>query len=120
MTVEAALALRTNDPKKYTELSYKTMRDHVLAMLDFQKLGSHVFDYGNNLREGAKIVGVSNAYDFPGFVPAYIRPLFCKGSGPFRWVALSGDPDDIRVTDEALKELFPENKKLHNWLDKCP
>jgi len=119
MPVEEALKLRQSDPKKYTELSYLTMGEHVKAMLAFQKKGSHVFDYGNNLREGAKIVGVTNAYDFPGFVPAYIRPLFCKGSGPFRWVALSGDTEDIRVTDNALMELFPENKKLHNWLKKA-
>jgi len=119
MTVEEALKLRAIDPKKYTILANLTMADHVKAMLLFQKSGSHVFDYGNNLREGAKIAGVTNAYDFPGFVPAYIRPLFCKGSGPFRWVALSGDPDDIRVTDEAIKNLFPENKKLHNWLNKA-
>ena len=95
------------------------MGDHTKAMLEFQKKGSHVFDYGNNLRAGAQKVGVENAFDFPGFVPAYIRPLFCQGSGPFRWVALSGDPEDIKVTDNALKELFPENKKLINWLDKA-
>ena len=111
--------LRTSDPKKYTELSYKTMGDHVKAMLEFQKRGSHTFDYGNNLREGAKISGVKNAFDFPGFVPAYIRPLFCHGSGPFRWVALSGDPEDIKKTDEALLELFPEDKKLKTWLTKA-
>lgn len=119
MSVEEALSLRKTNPKKYTELSYQTMGVHVKAMLAFQQKGSHVFDYGNNLREGAKIVGVTNAYDFPGFVPAYIRPLFCQGSGPFRWVALSGDPADIKVTDDALMELFPENKKLHNWLKKA-
>jgi urocanate hydratase len=119
MSVKDALELRKKDAKKYTELSYKTMGEHVSAMLLFMKKGCHVFDYGNNLREGAKISGVKNAYDFQGFVPAYIRPLFCKGSGPFRWVALSGDPEDIRVTDEALKELFPEDKKLHNWLNKA-
>jgi urocanate hydratase len=119
MSLEDALALRKSDPKKYTEISYRTMGEHVKAMLDFMKKGSHVFDYGNNLREGAKISGVKNAYDFQGFVPAYIRPLFCQGSGPFRWVALSGDPEDIRVTDNALKELFPENIKLHNWLNKA-
>jgi len=119
MTLEEALALRVSDPKKYTDLSYKTMGDHVKAMLGFMDKGSHVFDYGNNLRAGAKIAGVANAFDFPGFVPAYIRPLFCQGSGPFRWIALSGDPEDIRVTDEALKELFPENKPLLNWLDKA-
>lgn len=119
MPVEEALALRQSNPEKYTELSYLTMGEHVKAMLAFQKAGSHVFDYGNNLREGAKKVGVKDAFNFPGFVPAYIRPLFCQGSGPFRWVALSGDPQDIKVTDDALRELFPDNKKLHNWLDKA-
>lgn len=119
MTLAEANTLRNKDAKKYTDLSYKTMGEHVKAMLAFLKAGSNVFDYGNNLREGAKISGVTNAYDFPGFVPAYVRPLFCQGSGPFRWVALSGDPEDIRVTDNALKELFPENKKLHNWLNKA-
>lgn len=119
MSLQQADKLRIDDPKSYSELSYKTMRDHVEVMLSFQKRGAHVFDYGNNLREGAKIVGLENAFDFPGFVPAYIRPLFCEGSGPFRWLALSGDPEDIRTTDRALKELFPENKKLINWLDKA-
>ncbi len=119
MTLLEATELRKNNPKKYVELSYQTMADHVRAMLKLKELGSYVFDYGNNLREGAKKQGVLNAFDFPGFVPAYIRPLFCKGSGPFRWVALSGDPEDIRVTDEALKELFPENKKMINWLNKA-
>ena len=114
-----AIELREKDPEEYTKKSYETMGDHVKAMLDFQKRGSHVFDYGNNLRAGAKRVGVSDAFNFPGFVPAYIRPLFCQGSGPFRWVALSGDPEDIRVTDDALKELFPENLKLINWLEKA-
>lgn len=119
MTTAEADKLRKNDPEKYTKLSYKTMASHVEAMLEFQKRGSHVFDYGNNLREGAKNHGVANAFDFPGFVPAYIRPLFCEGSGPFRWVALSGDPEDIRTTDEELKKLFPDNKKLHLWLEKA-
>lgn len=119
MEVDAALKLRESDPQKYTDLSYKTMGEHVKAMLAFQDKGSYVFDYGNNLRAGAQKVGVENAFDFPGFVPAYIRPLFCQGSGPFRWVALSGDPEDIYTTDAALKELFPENKTLHNWLDKA-
>jgi urocanate hydratase len=119
MTVEDALKLRKTDPGKYTELSYQTMGLHVKAMLEFQKRGSFVFDYGNNLRAGAQKVGVTNAFDFPGFVPAYIRPLFCQGSGPFRWVALSGDPEDIYTTDKALMELFPDNKNLHNWLTKA-
>ena len=88
-------------------------------MLTIQAQGAYTFDYGNNLREGAKNHGVENAFDFPGFVPAYIRPLFCEGSGPFRWIALSGDPEDIYTTDQALKKLFPEDKKLHNWLNKA-
>jgi urocanate hydratase len=119
MSLEEACQLRETDPKKYSDLSYKTMREHVEAMLAFQKAGSHVFDYGNNLREGARLAGLENAFDFPGFVPAYIRPLFCEGSGPFRWVALSGDPEDIYTTDQALMELFPENKLLHTWLTKA-
>lgn len=119
MTLAEANSLRKSDPQKYTKLSYQTMGVHVKAMLAFQKAGAHVFDYGNNLRAGAQSVGVENAFDFPGFVPAYIRPLFCEGSGPFRWVALSGDPEDIYTTDQALKELFPDNKLLHNWLDKA-
>jgi len=118
-TIDEALKLRVSDHKLYTQKSHETMGDHVLAMLEFQKNGSHVFDYGNNLREGARLSGIDNAFGFPGFVPAYIRPLFCQGSGPFRWVALSGDPEDIRVTDEALKKAFPENKKLINWLEKA-
>ena len=119
MSLKEAEELRKSDPQKYSELSYKTMREHVEAMLAFQKDGSHVFDYGNNLREGARLAGLENAFDFPGFVPAYIRPLFCEGSGPFRWVALSGDPEDIYTTDQALMELFPENKLLHTWLTKA-
>lgn len=119
MSLAEANDLRKSDPKKFTDLSYKTMGEQVKAMLAFQKKGSHVFDYGNNLRAGAEKVGVTNAFDFPGFVPAYIRPLFCEGSGPFRWVALSGDPQDIKVTDDALRKLFPENKSMNNWLDKA-
>jgi urocanate hydratase len=119
MPLEEAEKLRVDDPKKYSELSHKTMYDHVKVMLRFQERGAHVFDYGNNLREGAKLVGLEHAFDFPGFVPAYIRPLFCEGSGPFRWIALSGDPEDIYTTDQALKELFPKNKKLITWLDKA-
>lgn len=119
MEVGAALKLRESESQKYTDLSYKTMGEHVKAMLAFQEKGSYVFDYGNNLRAGAQKVGIENAFDFPGFVPAYIRPLFCQGSGPFRWVALSGDPQDIYETDKALMELFPDNKPLHNWLTKA-
>ncbi|MCY4644759.1 MAG: urocanate hydratase [Bacteriovoracales bacterium] len=119
MGLKEALELRKSDPQTYTNLSYSTMAHQVKAMLAFQERGAHVFDYGNNLREGAKKGGVANAFDFPGFVPAYIRPLFCRGSGPFRWVALSGDPDDIHRTDQALAELFPEDQKLANWLEKA-
>lgn len=119
MNIKEVKELRKNDPKHYTKLSYQTMKDHVHSMLEFQKQGSHVFDYGNNLREGAKKAGLLSAFDFEGFVSAYIRPLFCQGSGPFRWVALSGDQDDIFHTDEALKKLFPEDKKLITWLEKA-
>jgi urocanate hydratase len=117
--LKEALDLRLKNPEQYKKESFSTMGDHVKAMLKFKDGGSHVFDYGNNLREGARISGVENAFDFPGFVPAYIRPLFCQGSGPFRWMALSGDPEDIYTTDKALMELFPENKLLNNWLEKA-
>jgi urocanate hydratase len=90
---------------------------HVQAMLDFQAMGIPTVDYGNNIRQVALDAGVKNAFDFPGFVPAYVRPLFCRGKGPFRWVALSGDPEDIRKTDAKMKELFPEDAHLHRWLD---
>ncbi len=117
-TVEEAKVLRENDPEKYASLSLDTMAYHVRLMLELQKKGAITFDYGNNLRGQAKDKrGVENAFDFPGFVPAYIRPLFCEGKGPFRWVALSGDPEDIYKTDEALKKLFPENKGLIRWLN---
>jgi len=94
-----------------------SMARHVEAMLEFQRQGAEVFDYGNNIRQQAFNFGVANAFEFPGFVPAYIRPLFCEGKGPFRWVALSGDPEDIYRTDEVIKVLFPEDKHLHRWLD---
>jgi urocanate hydratase len=116
MTQAEILHLQKNNSKLYIEKSYQTMKDHVSAMIALQNKGAFVFDYGNNLREGARIAGLSNAYAFPGFVPAYIRPLFCQGSGPFRWIALSGDPKDIAVTDQALLDLFPDNKNLHNWI----
>ena len=116
---EEASILRKSHPAQYVEKAHETMASHVQAMLAFQQKGSHVFDYGNNLRAGAQKGGLSNAFDFPGFVPAYIRPLFCEGSGPFRWVALSGNPEDIFITDRELKKLFPQNKKLINWLDKA-
>jgi urocanate hydratase len=118
MSVQDANALRTEHPDQYSKLSLDTMAHHVRLMLELQTRGAITFDYGNNLRGQAKDKrGVANAFDFPGFVPAYIRPLFCEGKGPFRWVALSGDPDDIYKTDEALKKLFPENKGLLRWLE---
>lgn len=116
-TLEEAVALRKQDPDAYTALSTKSMARHVEAMLAFQKNGSIVFDYGNNLRQVAFDTGIKNAFDFPGFVPAYIRPLFTEGKGPFRWAALSGDPEDIYRTDELIKELFPENKALIRWIE---
>jgi len=116
MSVKEAETLRARDIKEYGHLSKQSMVDHVKAMLEFQKKGAEVFDYGNNLRQQAYNEGVENAFDFPGFVPAYIRPLFCEGKGPFRWVALSGDPEDIYKTDEAIKELFPHDTHLHRWL----
>jgi urocanate hydratase len=119
MTLAEANDLRKSDSAKYAQYSYESMGHHVRIMIAFKKKGSHVFDYGNNLRAGAERVGVKDAFSFPGFVPAYIRPLFCEGSGPFRWMALSGDPADIKVTDDALRELFPENKSMINWLDKA-
>ncbi|HYI16969.1 MAG TPA: urocanate hydratase [Thermomicrobiales bacterium] len=116
MTLEDARILRKQDSEGYLKRSLAAMGAHVQAMLDFQQAGSVVFDYGNNLRGQAFVAGVENAFDFPGFVPAYIRPLFCEGQGPFRWVALSGDPADIVATDQALMELFPEKQHLHRWL----
>ena len=106
-----------SDPAGFTKKAQNAMARHVQAMVEFQDAGAEVFDYGNSIRDEARQGGYSRAFEFPGFVPAYIRPLFCEGLGPFRWVALSGDPEDIRVTDEALKELFPENAHLHRWLD---
>ncbi len=118
MSVEEAKTLREGNPEKYSELSLNTMAHHIHLMLELQKRGAITFDYGNNLRGQAHDKrGVANAFNFPGFVPAYIRPLFCEGKGPFRWVALSGDPEDIYKTDEALKKLFPENKGLLRWLE---
>ncbi len=117
MSFEAALTLRKSDPDKYIKLSRQTIVKHVEAMLEFQKSGAITFDYGNNIRGEAKENGVSNAFDIPGFVPEFIRPLFCDGKGPFRWAALSGDPNDIYETDKAVKETFPENKGLCNWID---
>ena len=116
LSVEEAAALRKSDPKEYERRSMPSMARHVEAMLEFQRRGAEVFDYGNNIRQRALDAGVEDAFAFPGFVPAYIRPLFCEGKGPFRWVALSGDPEDIYRTDEAVMELFPDDKHLHRWL----
>jgi urocanate hydratase len=117
MSLEEALALRKSDPKAYVERALDTMARHVEGMLKLQKMGSVTFDYGNNIRTFAFEHGVKNAYDFPGFVPAYIRPLFCEGRGPFRWAALSGDPADIHTTDDLVLEMFPQNKILSRWID---
>ena len=116
MTREAADLLRTEDPDAYVEQSMNTMETHVRLMVGFQSKGAWTFDYGNNIRQRALDNGFENAFAFPGFVPAYIRPQFCLGRGPFRWAALSGDPEDIAVTDRALMELFPEDESLHRWL----
>jgi urocanate hydratase len=117
LTLAEADQLRQDDPDAYRERSQAAMAKHIQAMLDFQKAGAEVFDYGNNLRQRAYDYGVKDAFNFPGFVPAYIRPLFCEGKGPFRWVALSGDPEDIYATDRAIKALFPDDEHLHRWLD---
>jgi len=116
MSFVEALELRKSDPQKYIEKSYKSMVIHCQAMLDMQQRGAITFDYGNNLRAQAQTAGLEKAFDYPGFVPAYIRPLFCEGKGPFRWVALSGDPADIAVTDELILDLFPENESLTRWI----
>lgn len=116
MTLEEAAILRRDNPDGYIILSYQSMRDHVQAMLDFKIRGAYVFDYGNNIRAGAVEGGLKEAFGFPGFVPAYIRPLFCEGKGPFRWVALSGNPEDIYTIDEELVKLFPEDQALKRWL----
>ncbi|MDZ7843934.1 MAG: urocanate hydratase [Anaerolineales bacterium] len=124
LDVDQARLLRKNDPDEYRRRSMQSMAVHVQAMLDFQEQGAETFDYGNNIRQMAFNQGVQNAFDFPGFVPAYIRPLFCEGKGPFRWVALSGDPEDIYRTDEVILELFPEDEHLKRWIkmaqDKVP
>ena len=116
LTTVAATALRGSDPERYIELSYASMKKHVELMLQLQEKGAVTFDYGNNLRARASEAGLKNAFDFPGFVPAYIRPLFCEGKGPFRWAALSGDPEDIRVTDDVMLSLFPENEGMVRWI----
>jgi urocanate hydratase len=116
ISYEQAKVLREEDPAAYLEYAYASMHRHVELMLDLQKRGAITFDYGNNIRARAKEKGLANAFDFPGFVPAYIRPLFCEGKGPFRWAALSGDPEDIAVTDAVIADLFPQNASLQRWL----
>ncbi|WP_051189425.1 urocanate hydratase [Daejeonella oryzae] len=116
LSVEQAKLLREQNPEEYVKRSYNTMAKHVRQMLELQKRGAITFDYGNNIRGRALEAGVKNAFDFPGFVPAYIRPLFCEGKGPFRWAALSGDPQDIYETDKLILELFPENEGLKRWI----
>ncbi len=116
LSLEASDQLRSNDPQAYAEKSAASMAQQVQAMLAFKDRGAIVFDYGNNLRQRALDAGVENAFAYPGFVPDYIRPLFCEGKGPFRWVALSGDPEDIYRTDEAIQKLFPQDEHLHRWL----
>ncbi len=115
-TLDEALNLRKKDPQQYIKESYRAMAEHCQAILDMQEKGAIAFDYGNNLRAQAEKGGVKNAFDYPGFVPAYIRPLFCEGKGPFRWAALSGEPDDIYRTDELILQLFPENEPLKRWI----
>jgi urocanate hydratase len=116
LTLEEADELRTKDPDEYARRSMESIAEHVQAMLDFQKKGAVVFDYGNNIRQRAYDAGVKEAFAFPGFVPAYIRPLFCEGKGPFRWVALSGDPQDIYKTDQVVLDLFPYDEHLNRWI----
>ena len=113
---ERALELRDANPDKYQEESFRTMMRHCEQMIELQALGADTFDYGNNLRGHAKQAGLENAFDFEGFVPKYVRPLFCEGKGPFRWAALSGDPADIAVTDQIIMELFPEDEALCRWI----
>jgi urocanate hydratase len=119
LALDAALLLRERDPQEYVRRTQASMAQHVEAILALQRRGSIAFDYGNNLRGQALEAGVANAFDYPGFVPAFIRPLFCQGKGPFRWVALSGDPADIARTDRAILELFPEDAALHRWITKA-
>ncbi|HET7293956.1 MAG TPA: urocanate hydratase [Vicinamibacteria bacterium] len=116
MSYEAALGLRNTDPQRHMAEARRAMAEHVRAMLDMKRRGAVVFDYGNNIRAEAKAAGVADAFDFPGFVPAYIRPLFCEGKGPFRWALLSGDPDDLAATDHAVLETFPEDRPLRRWI----
>ncbi len=120
LSVEEAAILRAADPEEYLRRARASIVRHVEAMLAYVQLGSHVFDYGNNLRGEARDAGLADAFAYPGFVPAYIRPLFCRGIGPFRWAALSGDPADIAAIDQALRELFPDDDLLQRWLEVAP
>jgi len=120
LSVDEASLLRTSDPEEYLRRARASIAAHVEGLLEYVRAGSYVFDYGNNLRGEALEAGVTKAFSYPGFVPAYIRPLFCRGIGPFRWAALSGDPADITVIDEALRELFPGDELLQRWLDLAP
>jgi urocanate hydratase len=116
LSLAEAAELRASAPEEYVRQAHRSMADHVGAMLTFRDAGAVVFDYGNNLREGAREGGETRAFEYPGFVPAFIRPMFCEGKGPFRWVALSGEPEDILRTDRAVMELFPDDERLHRWL----
>jgi urocanate hydratase len=118
--VEEASALRESDPEEYLRRARSSIARHVAALLEYVRAGSYVFDYGNNLRGEALEAGVAEAFSYPGFVPAYIRPLFCRGVGPFRWAALSGDPEDIAAIDRTLVELFPDDSALQRWLSLAP
>jgi urocanate hydratase len=120
LSVEEAAALRSSDPDEYLRQARVSIATHVQGLLEFVRSGSYVFDYGNNLRGEAREAGVTEAFSYPGFVPAYIRPLFCRGVGPFRWAALSGDPGDIEAIDQTLKELFPDDPLLQRWLELAP
>ena len=116
LSLEEAASLRQRSPQDYVQQAYRSMADQVGAMLAFKDAGAVVFDYGNNLRQGAREGGCERAFAYPGFVPAFIRPMFCEGKGPFRWIALSGDPEDIMTTDRVVMDLFPDDKRLHRWL----
>jgi urocanate hydratase len=116
LTLEGAAELRRSDPTAYVSRAHDSMAAHCVAMVGFLDRGAVTFDYGNNLRAGAQEGGFARAYDYPGFVPAFVRPMFCEGKGPFRWVALSGDPADILATDRAVAELFPDNERLQRWI----
>src|SRR5207245_4160314 len=116
MSLDEVAEMRRSDPKEYLQKSMESIARHVEGMLALQKMGSVTFDYGNNIRTFAFEQGVKNAYDFPGFVPAYIRPLFCEGKGPFRWAALSGEAADIARTDQLVLEMFPQDEHLNRWI----